>query len=376
MHILFILDYFTPHRGGSETVFENIISRLIKKGHKISVLTSHFDKKLKNIEKHNNLTIYRTGKNRIRFMISGLFLGIKLLRKNKDIKIIHTSTYGGAIPASILGLLFKKKVILTIHEIFGKLRIFYKGKFWGFFYRLFENLIFQFPYSIYHCVSIYTLNSLRISYKIPDNKLKMIHNGVDMDFWDINKIDESKIKDLKEKYGLKNSIVLLYYGHAGKSKGIDYLVKAIPEILKINPKIKLIFNLINSKRKNHIKQEIIKLQKRNPDKIILFEGFEMEELRNLIACCDMVIAPSISEGFGSVHTESVAMGKTLLTTNIASIPEVVRGKVKFVNPRSSNEIIKGVKNILEGKIESITTKAFSRDNTVTKIEKLYKNLSD
>lgn len=376
MHILFILDYFTPHRWWSETVFENIISRLIKKWHKISVLTSHFDKKLKNIEKHNNLTIYRTWKNRIRFMISWLFLWIKLLRKNKDIKIIHTSTYWWAIPASILGLLFKKKVILTIHEIFWKLRIFYKWKFWWFFYRLFENLIFQFPYSIYHCVSIYTLNSLRISYKIPDNKLKMIHNWVDMDFWDINKIDESKIKDLKEKYWLKNSIVLLYYGHAWKSKWIDYLVKAIPEILKINPKIKLIFNLINSKRKNHIKQEIIKLQKRNPDKIILFEWFEMEELRNLIACCDMVIAPSISEWFGSVHTESVAMWKTLLTTNIASIPEVVRWKVKFVNPRSSNEIIKWVKNILEWKIESITTKAFSRDNTVTKIEKLYKNLSD
>jgi glycosyltransferase involved in cell wall biosynthesis len=37
----------------------------------------------------------------------------------------------------------------------------------------------------------------------------------------------------------------------------------------------------------------------------------------------MIVAPSLSEGFGSVHTESVAMKKPLLTTHIASIPEVV-----------------------------------------------------
>ncbi|MFZ2150634.1 MAG: glycosyltransferase family 4 protein [Candidatus Absconditicoccaceae bacterium] len=374
MKILFVLDYFTPHKGGLETVFENIIHRLTNKGYEVLVLTSHFDEKLKKLEKLNNITFYRTGKTRIRFIFSSIFLGIKILKNNRDIQIIHTSTYGGAIPASILGLLFHKKVILTIHEIFGKLRNFYKGSFYGFFYRLFENLIFQFPYDIYQCVSTYTLNSLRISYNISDKKMVMIHNGVDTDFWNPAKINQSQIKILKQKYGLESKITLLYYGHAGKSKGIDYLVKAIPEILKISPKIKLLFNLINSKRKEKIKQEILKHIKKNPEKIQLFDGFEMHELRNLIACSDIVIAPSISEGFGSVHTESVAMDKFLLTTNISSIPEVVRGKVKFIRPGSSQEIVKGIQEILEGNIENIPTKIFSREDTIKKLEEIYKTI--
>jgi glycosyltransferase involved in cell wall biosynthesis len=100
----------------------------------------------------------------------------------------------------------------------------------------------------------------------------------------------------------------------------------------------------------------------------------MDELRNLIACSDIVIAPSISEWFGSVHTESVAMGKTLLTTNIASIPEVVRWKVKFINPGSSQEIVKWIQEILKWNIENIATKQFSRNETVKNIEEIYKTI--
>jgi hypothetical protein len=59
-------------------------------------------------------------------MFWALYKGIKILRTHRDISLIHTSTYGGAIPASILGKLFHKRVILTVHEIFGKLWKHYK----------------------------------------------------------------------------------------------------------------------------------------------------------------------------------------------------------------------------------------------------------
>ncbi|MDR0282868.1 MAG: hypothetical protein LBI53_06385 [Candidatus Peribacteria bacterium] len=50
-HLLFILDYYAPHRGGIENVFENIISRLLKKGYQISLITSRFGAELKKEEK-------------------------------------------------------------------------------------------------------------------------------------------------------------------------------------------------------------------------------------------------------------------------------------------------------------------------------------
>ena len=94
------------------------------------------------------------------------------------------------------------------------------------------------------------------------------------------------------------------------------------------------FNLIDSKRTEEIKNGL-KLEARSSklkDTIQIFNGLEQKELRTLVASADLVVAPSLSEGFGSVHTESVALGKPLLTTFVGPIPEVVRGNVKFISP--------------------------------------------
>jgi glycosyltransferase involved in cell wall biosynthesis len=103
----------------------------------------------------------------------------------------------------------------------------------------------------------------------------------------------------------------------------------------------------------------------------LFSGFPQTELRELIASVDLIIAPSLAEGFGSVHSEACAMGKTLLTTQVSAIPEVVSGKVKFVQAGSSEAIVQGIKEVRAGNVEDIPQKRFNRDETVEKIEKLY-----
>ena len=163
--VLYVLDYYLPHRWGVETVFEQIISRTIASGKKVIILTSHFDPKLPTYEKHDDLKIYRVGKWRIWFMFQALFKWAQIL-KNQQIDLIHTSTYWWAIPASLLAKLFGKKVLITVHEIFAQLWHQYKGWWKWWIYRIFEWLIFQLPFDAFHCVSLYTFNSLRLVYGI------------------------------------------------------------------------------------------------------------------------------------------------------------------------------------------------------------------
>ena len=372
-HILFVLDYYLPHKGWSETVFEAIISRLLTKWYTVSVLTSHFDKQLAREEKKENFHIYRIGKNRISFVFWALFKGIKILKKNKEIWVIHTSTYGWAIPASLLAKLFHKRIILTVHEIFGKLRKKYKWIWKGSLFRCFERIIFWFPYDIYHCVSQYTMNSLRLVYGVADKKIRMIPNGVDTNFRNPDEVNSMETKDWKNKYGRNGRFVVTYYGHAGKSKWLDYLVKALPELVMVDSQLLFVFNLIDSKRTEAIKETIKKYHLWTS--VQIFDGFEKNDLRTLIASSDMIVAPSLSEGFGSVHTESVAMKKPLLTTYIASIPEVVRGNVKFIQPSSKREIIQAIlqrEEWIENPDYIIPYKEFSRNTTVKKLIKLYR----
>lgn len=68
------------------------------------------------------------------------------------------------------------------------------------------------------------------------------------------------------------------------------------------------------------------------------------------------------------------MKKPLLTTYIASIPEVVRGNVRFVAPSSKREIIQAIleRDQRIGNPEYfIPMKDFSRNATVREIMKLY-----
>jgi hypothetical protein len=38
--ILFVLEYYSPHIGGMETLFQNLCEGLVKRGYKVAVVTS------------------------------------------------------------------------------------------------------------------------------------------------------------------------------------------------------------------------------------------------------------------------------------------------------------------------------------------------
>jgi glycosyltransferase involved in cell wall biosynthesis len=192
-----------------------------------------------------------------------LWKGALLLKKYPKITTLHASTYTSALPASILAFLFKKKNILTVHEIFGKLRTSFKPRYSRWIYQRFERLSFMGKHHIYHCVSLYTLNSLRIRYGLPDNKLHLVYNGVEEEFWTMKHVSSQAITQRKTTYGREGKYLMLYYGHSGVSKGIDYLIDALPEIIQKNPDSILIFNLIPAKRGEEIHHRIMQQAKKS-----------------------------------------------------------------------------------------------------------------
>lgn len=372
--ILFLLDYYPPHKWWIENVFEHSINWLLEKWYKITLITSRFQDELKAYEKVWNMTIYRIWKWRKWFFFKWFFKACKILKRNKNLKIIHSSSYTSAIPASILAKFFHRKSIVTIHEIFGKLRKELKPRYSRRIFELFEWLMIKFPHDIYHCVSLYTLNSLRIKWWIDDKKLHLIYNWVDNDFWDIEKIKKSEINQRKEKYWWENKFIITYYGHAWKTKWIDLLIEAIPQILKENHDSKLLFNIIPSKRSEYIIQQINTISKKlkAEDQIQIFRWFSKEDLRIFVACADIIIAPSLAEWFWSVHSEACAMWKNLITSNLAAIPEVVSWNVVLMSPPSSKWICDAIQKIRNWKAKKIPEKKFSWDEMISKIESLYK----
>ncbi len=117
MKILFVLDYYVPHIGGAETLFRNVIERLAARGHQVTVLTCRHNAEVPAFEKTDSgVEIHRVGSGRIDLIWSALGKTGRRLAKEAD--VIQTTTYSAAIPASVLGLAYRKKVVLTVLEVF------------------------------------------------------------------------------------------------------------------------------------------------------------------------------------------------------------------------------------------------------------------
>lgn len=371
MKILFILEHYLPHIGGVEILFENLIKGLLDKWHDVTVLTTKFKKSLSSEEQiSDRYKIVRVGSNRYNFMRNVLRTGISLAKK---CDLIHTTTYNAAIPAWIIAMITGKKVVITVHEIFTNLWTrFYGLK--GLLYQLFEKLIFCFSFDFYVCVSHYTKNSLRLFAGIKDTKLATIYNGIDTTLRDSSKISEEQLQQLKAKLGIEKSYTGLRFGRPGISKGLEYYIQAIPSIVEKIPEFKavLIVSQDDHKRYQLIKKLIKQLQIWKY--IILLDPVPYKSLREYIMACDCTIVSSLVEGFGFAAAEVSALGKPLVVSNVGSLPEVVSGKIVFVEPSNAEEIAKWVENCYTNNRMLIPSKKFSWSDTVEKTLEIYERV--
>ena len=377
MRILFVLENYYPAVGGVETLFKNLVKGLVKQGHEVTVLTHRLPGTVW-AENRDGGLIWRVNCFDSRYWFS--FLAIrKALQFAKHADIIHTTTYNGALPAWIAGLLRRKPVVITIHEILGKQwqklgsMSWFKAK----LHQLLEWSIVKLPsvvlrpFNRYICVSESTRKSL-LQLKNTKNAV-VIHNGVDYDFFNPKKYDRKKIR---KKLGIEKNFVYLFFGRSGVSKGLEYIIKAVPKIKQKIPKAKFVAIVPRSKaevaRFRYIASLAEELGIR--DDIIFLDAVPRQELPAYIKAADCVIVPSLTEGFGFSAAEACAMGKPVIATDNTSLPEVVSGKFMLIPPKSSEHITQAAIDMYHKKYTKTKQKKFLWKDTITKHINLYNEL--
>jgi glycosyltransferase involved in cell wall biosynthesis len=72
-----------------------------------------------------------------------------------------------------------------------------------------------------------------------------------------------------------------------------------------------------------------------------------EDLAGLYELCTVFAYPSLYEGFGLPVLEAMQSGAPVVTSNVSSLPEVGGDAVRYVDPRSVQEIREAVLELLE-----------------------------
>jgi glycosyltransferase involved in cell wall biosynthesis len=145
-------------------------------------------------------------------------------------------------------------------------------------------------------------------YNVPKEKIALIEHGVP----DIHFSPEKSKKEFK----LVNKKVLLTFGFIGRSKGIETVIKALPEVVKKHPEI--IYIVLGKTHPNVLRHSgeeyrifllrlVKKLQLEN-HVTFLNEFIDEQELFKYLYACDIYITPYLNEAQITSGTLSYAVG--------------------------------------------------------------------
>jgi len=170
-----------------------------------------------------------------------------------------------------------------------------------------------------------TKQAIIIAYKIHFQKVEVIPCGVN--FGKFHK--ENSIKKIKNS--------LLFVGRLEERKGIKFLIETIPLVVNKRPDIKL---SIVGKGKLLKKLKCF-VRKNNLKENIKFLGFVSDE--NLLKRyneAELVIVPSVFEGFGITTIEAMACGTPVIATNVDGIRDNIKNNENgiLVEYGSKNEL--------------------------------------
>ena len=314
MKIVMIGHKRIPSReGGVEIVVEELSTRMVKLGHKVTVYNrkgknvqdknaSDENQKLKEYKGVKIVTIPTINKKGIDAFLYSLFASIRVLFGKYDILHYHAE---GSCAMLWLPHLFHKKIIVTIHGLDWN-----RSKWGGF-------------------ATKYIKHGEKCAVKYAD-KIIVLSKGVQDYFKETynretifipNGVEEPKIKEpkiIKEKYNLEKDSYILFLARIVPEKGLDDLIDAYNKI-KTDKKLVIAGGASHTNDYlRHIEQKVKK------NKNIIMTGFvQGDELEELFSNTFLYCLPSHIEGMPISLLEAMSYGRNVLVSDIEENTQVI-----------------------------------------------------
>ncbi len=328
-----LIPMFTGKFGGPYNHIMDLTSYLKKMGIKTNIYTTSyvaqkgrertyfFEKKSKNFNIYRFHSFLKFREYRISFKFFPF-----LLKEAKNIDLFHSHavrTFQEDI-GCLISLMKKKPVIITPHggisinwDYGDKIPKMIHDKLIGYLKRKLLK-----PHFI--AVSKNEISIIK-KFGIDNDYIHYIPDGVNTQLY--RYVDPT---DLKKKYNVEESDIILYVGRINKGKGVDKLIKILNFIVQKNKNVKL-FIIGEDSGYLHVVKSLI--YKYNLSDYVIFTGFiSRYNLAKYYSMADLVVYPSRQEIFGHVIIESGACGRVVIGSDIMGPSEIIiDGKTGFTS---------------------------------------------
>jgi glycogen synthase len=183
-------------------------------------------------------------------------------------------------------------------------------------------------------VSKETKEDILTHFNIPEHRISVIHNGIDL-----HEYSKKEDNACLEKYGINLHLpYVLFVGRITRQKGIIHLVRAID---KMDPGFQIVL-CAGAPDTPHIAREmqeaVSQAQERHPGIIWIHHMVERHEIISLYSGASVFICPSMYEPFGIINLEAMACGVPVISSNRSALPEIGGDAALYVDPDSSTSI--------------------------------------
>lgn len=345
--ILIGLTYFYPYISGLSQYALILAEEMAKSGNKVTVITSKYDKKLKDEEEFKLINIVRIRGIRIGkgFLMPDYLIKIKNLLIDCDVVHLHFPSMENVLLA-IVSKIFRKKVLATYHCQFNS-----------------RNILFDWMVNKWQEIGLLIVDKIFV------NSLDYIEgNGLLKQFRSkLFEVDPPiKISKSDKYFDLKGKRKIGFLGRISKEKNLELLIEAFKKLPKdyylyiAGPKMSVGEEDYRTKITNLLNDRIILLgQVKNPS-----------EFYKSIDC---LVLPSNNrlESFGMVAAESISCGTPVVVTNIAGVrvPVIKSGYGEVFESNDVDDLALKIKLVLSKKYEVLYK--FDYQRTVDTYEKSF-----
>jgi glycosyltransferase involved in cell wall biosynthesis len=178
---------------------------------------------------------------------------------------------------------------------------------------------------------------------IASERVVTIYNGIELDKYHPN-LKETSLRDQWDI--APETPVVGAIGRMVWQKGFEFFIKAIPEILEVTPDARFLLVGDGSLRPDleNLARELDVYDR------VIFTGFR-SDIQQLLSTLDVLVVPSLLEGFPMITLEAMAMATPVVATRIHGITEqIVDGKEGIlIPPRNPEALATAVQRLITDK---------------------------
>ncbi|EGD53176.1 glycogen synthase [Thermoanaerobacter ethanolicus JW 200] len=212
-------------------------------------------------------------------------------------------------------------------------------------------------------------------YNIPEEKVEVIYNGIDL-----NQYQKTDRNIARQKYGIEGKYIL-FVGRISRQKGITHLIDAV----KYLPKDIKVVLCASSPDTQEVLEEVEQKVKLYDNIIWINKMVEKEEIIELYSNAEVFACPSVYEPFGIINLEAMACKTPVVASATGGIKEVVVHEETgfLVEPGNPEELAKYINILLNNKDLAIkfgengrkrVEEMFSWESIAKKTYEMYKDV--